>query len=114
MKVVVNKKVGGFRLSDLALEKMLEVGFTLNDKDDGTEADIWKDPDDGSLYLMSWDEKKLRCDPRLIKIVEELGEAANSWSSRLEIVEIPFETTEGWHIVDNEGRESIHEDHRVW
>lgn len=53
-----------------------------------------------------------RDDKDLIATVEELGEKANTWNSRLKVVEIP-ENIE-WEIIDYDGVESIHEKHKVW
>lgn len=55
---------------------------------------------------------KLRTNPDLIKIVEELGEKANGKAASLSIIEIPDDVD--WIIEDYDGIESIHEKHRVW
>ena len=76
MKVVINRKTGGFDVSQLALERMIGVGFTVGGND--SEADIRRDPINGQLWLsMSiGSQQNLRCDPRFVQIVEELGEKA--------------------------------------
>ena len=113
MKVVINRKIGGFDVSQLALERMIGVGFTVGGND--SEADIWRDPIDGQLWLSIGSQQNLRCDPRFVQIVEELGEKANNSYCELKIVEIPFQTTVGWYIDESDcGIESIHEAHRVW
>lgn len=53
-----------------------------------------------------------RSDPDLIRVVEELGKAANGRHSELEIVEIPDGVD--FEINDYDGMESVHEAHRVW
>lgn len=59
-------------------------------------------------------EKEVRCNPIFVKVVEELGEEANTGHSRLEVFDIPFENTEGWYIEDHHGYEQVHEIHRYW
>lgn len=53
-----------------------------------------------------------RCDPDLVKVVEELGEEASGWAANLKVVEIPDDLE--WEIDDYDGRETIHEKHRSW
>lgn len=53
-----------------------------------------------------------RDDPDLISIVEKLGEKANDYCSKLEIIEIPDDVE--WEIDEYDGWESIHEKHRSW
>jgi hypothetical protein len=50
--------------------------------------------------------------PKLVEAVELLGEAANYSCADLHVVEIPDDVN--WEIQDYNGRESIHEVHRVW
>ena len=64
MKVVINTCYGGFGLSDLAKEK-LPIGF-----------------DEYCLTV------KERSHPSLIKVVEELGEAANGLCADLQVIEV--------------------------
>ena len=53
-----------------------------------------------------------RDDPDLIAVVEELGEVADGFCSKLKIVEIPNGTD--WAISDYDGMESVRETHRSW
>lgn len=101
MKVVVNRCYGGFSVSKKVLEKL------------GAE------PDD--IYLHDWadreglDYKALRASPKLVAAIKELGrEDASTGYSYLEIVEIPFDTLDGWYIQEYDGRETIRENHRTW
>jgi hypothetical protein len=64
MKVVINTCYGGFGLSDLAKEQ-LPIGF-----------------DEYCLTV------KERSHPSLIKVVEELGEAANGLCADLQVIEV--------------------------
>jgi len=86
MKVVINTCYGGFGLSAEAYEAL------------GVN---WEDFD-GS-----------RSDPRLIEVVEALGEKANGESAFLKIVKIPDDVD--WYVDDfNNGNEIIRERHRTW
>ena len=86
MKVVINACFGGFGLSPLAVKRLAE----LNGRDDGS----------------------IRTDPKLIQVVEELGDAANGQCAKLEIVEIPDGTD--YEIEEHGGNEHIAEKHRTW
>ena len=77
MKLVVNKCYGGFDLSKKA-EKMLGVD--------------------------SYDVE--RNDPKLVQIVEELGEEASSGYAELRVVEIPDEATD-FDISEYDGFETV-------
>ena len=79
VELVVNKCWGGFSLSELACE---------------------------TLGLSNPYEDIARDDYRLVATVRLLGEKANGRHARLEIVELPFETTD-WHIEDYDGCETV-------
>lgn len=79
VELVVNRCWGGFSLSKLACEAL-----GLSD----SYADIARD------------------DYRLVATVRLLDEKANGNFARLEIVELPFETTD-WHIEDYDGCETV-------
>jgi hypothetical protein len=53
-----------------------------------------------------------RNDPELIRVVEQLKSKANGNLAELSIVKIPDGVE--WEIDDYDGRESVHEKHRVW
>lgn len=109
MKVVINKNHGGFWLSDKAVE-------LLKNSQEPTvkvEGDVL--PDEDKFDLIDEDSKEWRSNPILVSVVEKLGkEAYDEGNSLLKVVEIPFETTEGWHIANYDGIEAINEDHRTW
>lgn len=78
MRVVINKCFGGFDLSGKARIKLgIDNCFDID-----------------------------RTDQRVIKVVEELGVAANGICSKLAIVEIPDEATD-WELEEYDGLEHI-------
>lgn len=109
MKIVINDCYGGFSLSKL--------GFLEYCKLKGWENNIGEErfTDDNHVKLNG---KNICCsqiernDPSLIKIVEDLGEKANSSISELKIVEIPNDVK--WMIYEENGNEWIAEEHRRW
>jgi hypothetical protein len=85
MKVLLNKRYGGFSVSEQAME--------LYEQQTGTEWD-----DDERAYL-------LRADPVMVRIVETLGKDANGSRANLSIVEIPDGMQ--YEIDEYDGFESI-------
>ena len=55
---------------------------------------------------------KDRADPKLVQVVEELGEAASGKYAELKVIEIPDGIE--WEILDYDGYETVHEKHRSW
>lgn len=53
-----------------------------------------------------------RADATMIRVIEELGDAANGGCAQLEIVEIPDDVD--WEISEYDGNEHVAEKHRVW
>ena len=87
-KIVYNACYGGFGLSDKAVARYWELkGLPVHDA--FTISDIEED----------------RADPILVQVVEELGEEANSWSSKLVIRELPAGTL--YRIEKFDGMESV-------
>lgn len=90
MKIVVNRCFGGFGLSEAAYK---ELGL----KWDGY----------GCAF------EKTRTNPRLIAVVEKLGEEASSGAyAKLRVVEIPDDVK--WKIEAFDGWETVEEVHRSW
>jgi len=111
MKIVVNRCYGGFGLNDEAFEKYLEYkGINFVKSDGKSPFGTYHYYDDEDSLLSYWDIP--RDDPILIKVVEELGDKANSWASDLEIVEIPDDIE--WGIEEYDGKEWVAEAHRTW
>ena len=90
MKIVINACYGGFGLSKEALALFNERSGTV----------------------FTNDIQIKRNDPILVEIVEQLGEAANTRFSELQVVEIPDDVE--WEIEEYDGNEWIAEKHRTW
>ena len=61
-----------------------------------------------------WDcwTRENRAHPMIVRLVEEMGEAANGECAKLAMVEIPDGIE--WHIDEYDGIEHIAEKHRTW
>lgn len=88
-KIVINTDYGGFGLSTKATERLRELGVTTI-----SEVDIPRD------------------NPKLVRIVRELGTDANGAYAKLVVVEIPDGIE--WTIEEYDGSEWISEAHRMW
>lgn len=142
MKVVINSQYGGFNLSKIAIEKYLklkgeqayfydinsrgkevyykkslkntnsDIFFMTFTKDFGPEIKI-NDISEEDYKKYSFNSKDIkRIDKDLIKVIEELGEKANTKVSTLKIVDIPDGVK--WTIEEYDGNEWIAEEHRTW
>jgi hypothetical protein len=129
MKIAVNKCYGGFGLSKEAIMKYAEYNnIELYSEDDGiityyrrVPIEEYKKARDGDNKIKNWkisnnltfSERNIeRNDPILIKVIEELGEAANGRFANIEITEIPDNVS--WEIQEYDGQERIAEAHRTW
>jgi hypothetical protein len=91
-RIVINECYGGFGLSDLAEQRYKQM-VGIDDKD-------W------SYYNIARD------DPYLVKIVREMGTAANGPHANLKIVDVPADVE--WKISEYDGNEWVAEKHRTW
>lgn len=91
-KVVINRCFGGYGLSLEAIAMLKTLGV-----------------EDANRYSFSGDG---RDDERLLKVIETLGEKADTAYSNLQIVEIP-DDVQDWYIDEYDGNESIKEG-RTW
>lgn len=119
MKIVINRCFGGFGLSAQALTRLYDlgsiaVGTAPKDVDSGSSIDSEYPltPDRKSFIFPETFYTKIRTCPHLVKVVEELGEAANGRFSELAVIEIPDDIS--WYIDEDKGMETIHEEHRTW
>ena len=121
MKVVINRKFGGFGLSQEALRE-LQKRLT---PDSEMVVVARKDPDNpeahSKLFMFPDAEEfegiedalvSTRSNPQLIEVVEELGSRANGLCADLKIVEIPDDVDVV--IAEYDGDEWISEVHRTW
>jgi len=115
MKVVINDCFGGFSLSDKAAKICIDRGMRCSESDNDnpdfiyTPKSYW-----GEYFAPNHDEKSFRTNPIVIQVVEELGKEADGTHAKLIIVEIPFDSTDGWYIHEYDGRETVEENHRSW
>ena len=136
MKIVINRCWGGFGLSAKATKRLAELNgrdcyFFVQDyssrkltpispEDADAERKYWSAYDipnptekGSDKHFIYYSESVERTDPKLIQVVEELGEEAASGSlSELRIIEIPEGTA--WEIDDYDGMESVEEVHQSW
>lgn len=116
MKVVINTEWGGFDLSNEAIKECIARGMTVAKKGAPgyTQADFIERDEyylGRQYFLNKKHEKEFRCNPILVQVVELMGVKA---SPDLEIIDIPFDSTDGWYIANQEGAEEICENHRSW
>lgn len=64
-----------------------------------------------SRYFDFWTSQD-RSHPLLVRVVEELGQAASGFYAELAVIEIPDDVE--WQLCESEGREWIAEKHRRW
>jgi hypothetical protein len=116
LKVVINNCVGGFNISQKAFERLIELGWSVTNDWDNDAADIREHDDellDKYTFVSLLSDPSLRSNPELIRVIEELGDAANDEHSKLKTIEIPDGVEFG--IGENEtGYEWVYEKHRTW
>lgn len=130
MKVVINACFGGFGISDAAYEKLIEWGIPVRGyvEERDPETKLFKTQpsevifdrklsQEGEMFSLMgryWENwlRENRSHPLLIRVVEELGDAANGRFAVLRIVEIPNNVE--WEIDEYDGNEHVAEKHRIW
>ena len=100
MKVIINRGAAPFKFSQDVLKKLFDIGHP----------EVRKNGRHYSVRYATHDV--LRDDKKTIKIVEKLGEKANTLLVNFKIIEIPDGIEYYVHRVGN--TEEIHEKHRVW
>lgn len=96
MKVVINRRYGGFGLSHEAALRYFEI------------KGINKAHSEQTVYL----REIARHDPALVQVVEEMGGKADGNHAKLKVVEIPDDVE--YIIEEYDGLEHIAEVHRTW
>jgi len=86
-RIVINRRYGGFSLSERAVEWMGDRGVD-------NPRDLTRD------------------DPQLVECVETLGEEAGGRFATLQVVEIPEDVE--WEVMEYDGMEWVAEEHRTW
>jgi hypothetical protein len=114
MKIVINKKYGGFGLSEEAVllygdKKGLNI-IAQQDEKIKTIIHYYLDEKKDGNQFGEWEIE--RNDPVLVEVVEHLGDLANGRYSKLKVVEVPDDIK--WYIHDYDGVEEVHEEHRKW
>ena len=136
MKLVINTRFGGFGLSEKAMRRYFELkGWPLYvEKHGSLHSTYWKvPPEDQPIQPEPWETAPLedrhrynfehkqksvyegdiqRDDQELVRVVEELGSAANGPFAELTVVEIPDGVE--WKIEEYDGNEHVAEKHRTW
>lgn len=138
MKLVINTCYGGFGLSDKAYEKLISWGVPVRkyleeERDPATLRYIHQPQNEGEVifdrkldepsklndalrgldgrYWETW-TRNSRSHPLIVRVVEELGSAANGRFASLSIVEIPDDIE--YTIEEYDGYEHVAEKHRTW
>jgi hypothetical protein len=124
MKVVINVCHGGFGLSNKAVKRCIELGMKetvyntagnyIDESADFVKAKLLTGKNAFEYHIKNAYENEFRMNPIVVQVVEELGKKADGTFSKLKIVDIPFETADGWHVDEYDGYESICENHRSW
>jgi hypothetical protein len=142
MKVVINACFGGFSLSPEATLELWRRGGPVTatpvaefyGKSGNADADLaaWRvylanpalrrslahttvfSPDETlALYAGRCNnDDGMRSHPELVKLVEEMGEAAWGACAKLKVVEVPDDVD--WEIDEYDGSECVSEKHRSW
>lgn len=111
-KIIINKSYDQFSVSHEAFIRLRELGQpeALQEVDRGAYWPAAAGPREPSLNQCG----KLipRDDEKLVRVVEELQEAANGHAAQLKIVSIPDGVQ--WMIIKTDIGEQVSEAHRIW
>ncbi|OQW32629.1 MAG: hypothetical protein A4E19_04500 [Nitrospira sp. SG-bin1] len=111
-RIVINRSYDKFCVSHKALVRLRELGQreALEEVDSGAYWPQAAGPREPSLN--QYGKLIPRDDEHLVRVVEELGEAADGHAASLRIVTIPDDVN--WVITKTEGIEQVSEAHRTW
>lgn len=114
-KIVINTCYGGFGLSQNAIMRYGELAriniVCINDEKSPFWNMYYVDGIEDDEHWFS-DGQLERDDPHLVRVVEELGNAANHDYAQLKVVEIPDDVE--FQVEEYDGMEWVAEKHRVW
>lgn len=131
LKIVINKCYGGFGLSVEAMVKLVQRGckaLEVSGVGEWIKSDKWeplekptgfeKHPSFSSIvkfgdkvYNLGRDDK-VRTDPDVVAVVEEMGQQADGWAAKLKVVDVPDGVQ--WEIDEYDGIESVREISQSW
>jgi hypothetical protein len=116
MKMVINTRTGGFGLSDAAYQQLIEWGVPVQAPTHEAIRSNVRAIFDNQMPRMDdcvrlpvlqryWDVwfDFDRCNPLLVRVVEELGEKASGFRARLRVEKV----IEGWSLIRRRGAEHI-------
>lgn len=111
-QIVINRSYDEFCISHKALIRLRELGQreALEEEDSGAYWPAAAGPREPRLN--QYGKLIPRDDANLVRVVEELGEAADGHAATLRIVTIPEDVK--WVITKTEGGEQVSEAHRTW
>jgi hypothetical protein len=111
-QIVINTSYDEFCISHQALIRLRELGQreALEEEDSGAYWPAAAGPREPSLN--QYGKLIPRDDADLVRVVKELGEAADGHAATLRIVTIPADVK--WVITKIEGGEQVSEVHRTW
>ncbi|MBX3303794.1 MAG: hypothetical protein KF693_16395 [Nitrospira sp.] len=111
-QIVINRSYGEFCLSHQAIVRLRELGQreALEEIDRGAYWPQAAGPREPSLN--QYGKLIPRDDEHLVRVVEELGDAADGHAAALKIVTIPDDVN--WMLTRTEGGEQVSEVHRTW
>lgn len=96
MFVVINDGIGGFGVSQLVFEKLIQLGWSVSTKWESdteiyehNESDLKEFDVERYVFRKNNNDPSIRSHPDLISLVRKLGEKANGENANLKIVEIP-------------------------
>jgi hypothetical protein len=106
MKIAINRCFGGFNLSQAAYKRLVDlhkVPVLTRDVPEPNEFVVFDV--EGYGYFSEWHHKEFRADPRVIEVIEAMGEAANGACSELKVVDA--QVGDDWYIEEHDGKERI-------
>jgi hypothetical protein len=111
-RIVINRSYDEFCISHQALIRLRDLGQQEALEENGSRA-YWPAAAGPREPSLNQHGKLIpRDDEHLVRVVEELGEAANGHAATLRIVTIPEDVK--WMIIKTEGGELVSEAHRTW